>query len=151
MDITYRIANPENETELRRIAEADARVPIDFDPSYAFEEGSISARLDFYQGLGKADFFEVAVLGPELIGLHIIRKTPHPPQLFIGSIISLWVHPEHRRRGIARTLKARGEQWARASGLVFLQTHVHVNNHRMLDVNRGQGYEVAYLQLRKPL
>ncbi len=151
MEISYRRADFTNNSELRIIGEVDARIPLAYDTGHVFAEASISARLDFYQQLAEDDFFDVATAGNDLIGFHIIRKTPYPPELFIGSIISLWVHPDYRGKGIAGNLKARGEYWARAKSLEFLQTQVHVQNQRMIEVNREHGYEVAYLNLRKQL
>ncbi len=151
MDVFYRRVNYENLCELKLIAEADARIPLSYDPRYIFAEASITARLVFYKELTEDDFFEVAETGNAVVGFHVIRRIPYPPNLYVGSVISLWVHPEFRLQGIARNLKVRGEHWARSKGLVFLQTHVHVDNMRMLEVNRTNGYEVAYLNLRKPL
>jgi GNAT superfamily N-acetyltransferase len=151
MEILYRRVNYENLCELKLMAEADARIPLAYDPSYIFAEASISARLDYYKELAEDDFFEVAAMESAVVGFHIIRRTAYPPNLYVGSVISLWVHPEFRRKGIAGNLKVRGEHWARSKSLMFLQTHVHVENKRMLEVNRSNGYEVADLNLRKVL
>jgi GNAT superfamily N-acetyltransferase len=151
MEIHYRRVDHRDFNELRIVAEAEARIPLEFYHRYVFAEASIAARPEFYKQLTEKDFFEIAVLDEAVVAFHILRRTPYPPDLFVGSVISLWVHPDHRGRDIARTLKLRGEAWARTKGLFFLQTHVHVDNQRMLDVNRTSGYEVAYLNLRKPL
>jgi ribosomal protein S18 acetylase RimI-like enzyme len=64
---------------------------------------------------------------------------------------ALWVHPDHRGRGVARALKEHAESWARAMGSAFMDSNVRASNERMIALNRQMGYEVARLNFRKRL
>jgi ribosomal protein S18 acetylase RimI-like enzyme len=64
---------------------------------------------------------------------------------------ALWVHPDHRGRGVATRLKELAETWARAKGATFMDTNVRVTNERMIALNTKMGYEVARMNFRKRL
>ncbi|MGE3610363.1 MAG: GNAT family N-acetyltransferase [Bacteriovoracaceae bacterium] len=66
-------------------------------------------------------------------------------------LISLWVHPDFRGRGLAAELKRKAEKWAKNIGMIFMQTNVHKNNSRMLQLNQSNGYVTEYFHLRKRL
>lgn len=151
MDLTFRAVDKENIKEMRFIAEADSRIPAEYDTAYIFNESSIDARLEFYKQLSDDDFFEIVARGNEVIAFHIVKKTPYPPNIQIGNIVTSWVRPDHRGQGLLAQLKARAEAWAKKSELVFIQTNVHVKNSRMLEINERQGFEAAYICMRKRL
>lgn len=135
------------------VAEADSRIPLEFDPTLLWNPDSIAHRLDWYhKNIGEPDFFEVALENSQkIVGFHIIRRIPFPPNLFAGTIVSLWVDPAVRGRGIARALKMRGEDWARSIGLDNLQTAVHRNNQTMLKINQKSGFLETQILMRKYL
>lgn len=151
MSFIFRPANKEDLSEMRFIADADSRIPLDYDPSYQFSESSIDSRLDYYKQLASDDFFEVVTTNGSLIAFHIVKKIPYPPNFLVGNIISLWVHPDFRSKGLASELKNRAEKWAKKNGMIFMQTNVHKNNSRMLKMNQSNGYETEYFHLRKRL
>lgn len=151
MSFVFRTANKDDLNEMRFIAEVDSRIPLEYDSAYTFAESSIYSRLDYYKQLTSDDFFEVVLSENLVVGFHIVKKIPYPPNFHVGSIISLWVQPEHRGQGLAALMKSNAEKWARASGMIFMQTNVHKNNKRMLDINQSNGYEPTYLNLRKKL
>lgn len=66
-------------------------------------------------------------------------------------IHGLWVHPEYRKKGIAKSLKEMGETWAISKGCKFMDTNVRVSNTNMRSLNESLGYEVARLNYRKSL
>jgi ribosomal protein S18 acetylase RimI-like enzyme len=148
---TYRRPKKENITEMRLMAQADSRIPLEFDSRYEWSEASIQARLEYYNQISDADFFEMVLDGEKMIGFHIVRKTAYPPNHFIGNIVSLWVHSDYRGQGIASELKKRSEAWAKKLKLTFMQTSVHKNNKRMIEINEANGYETAYINMRKRL
>lgn len=80
------------------IAEADSRIPAEYDPAYIFNESSIDARLEFYKQLSDDDFFEIVARGNEVIAFHIVKKTPYPPNIQIGNIVTSWVRPGRRNQ-----------------------------------------------------
>ena len=88
--------------------------------------------------------------GPDLVGALYIevwdidgRDAAH--------IHGLWVHPEARRRGIARELKLRGEVWGRAAGCALMDANVNVTNRPMQALNEDLGYQVTRYNYRKEL
>lgn len=151
MNVAFRPVNMNDAKEVRFIAEADARIPLEYDSSHTFAESSIDARLDYYNQLATDDFFEVAIADKSVVAFHIVKKIPYPPNFHVGSIISLWVHPDYRNKGLAAQLKTRAEQWAKDRGMIFMQTNVHKSNSRMLAMNQSNGYETVYINLRKKL
>jgi GNAT superfamily N-acetyltransferase len=50
------------------------------------------------------------------------------------------VHPNYQGRGIARALKMRVVDWARANGVAWLYTGNDATNTRMLEINARMGY-----------
>lgn len=152
MNLVYRPVNNDDINELRFIAEADSRIPLECDPSYTFNDSSIHTRLEFYKDkISNEDFFEVVADSDSIVAFHIVKKTPYPPNFFIGNIISLWVHPNYRKQGLAAQLKSRAESWSKQDGMIFMQTNVHKDNSRMLKMNEDNGYEATYINLRKRL
>jgi len=151
MSLIFRTVNKENIKEMRFIAETDSRIPVEYDPTYIFTESSIDTRLEFYQQLSDDDFFEVVSDGDEIVAFHIVKKIPYPPTFHVGNIITSWVHPDHRGQGLLSKLKANAVSWAKKSEMIFMQTNVHKNNQRMLDINEKNGFESAYINMRKRL
>jgi GNAT superfamily N-acetyltransferase len=50
------------------------------------------------------------------------------------------VHPDYQGRGIARALKMRVVDWARANGVAWLYTGNDATNTRILEINARMGY-----------
>lgn len=151
MDLVFRKVDKENIREMRFIAEADSRIPLEYDPTYIFNESSIETRLEFYKNLSDDDFFEVVVKANEIVAFHIVKKIPYPPNFHIGNIITSWVHPDYRGQGFLAKLKTNAESWAKKSKLIFMQTNVHKDNVRMLNINEKNGFESAFICMRKRL
>ncbi len=55
-------------------------------------------------------------------------------------VFQLWVHPQHRRRGIARRLKQHLEQVSRARGIGLLYTHTRADYTHVVALNEALGY-----------
>jgi GNAT superfamily N-acetyltransferase len=70
--------------------------------------------------------------------------------IFIGMTV---VHPDARRRGIARLLKVELERRARAAGIVRIETYNDGTNERIRGLNESLGYvyNPPYVSLRGPL
>ncbi len=96
-------------------------------------------------------FFEVAEVEGEVMAFHIVKRVRQPPDEWAGLIVSLWVDPSLRGKGIGHALKTRGETWARTGGLTHLETAVHLANQSMLALNRKAGFELFQYKLKKKL
>ena len=70
--------------------------------------------------------------------------------IFIGMMA---VHPDARRRGVARLLKVELERRARAAGIVRIETFNDGTNERIRGLNESLGYvyNPPYVALRGPL
>ena len=70
--------------------------------------------------------------------------------IFIGMTA---VHPDARRRGVARLLKVELERRARAAGIVRIETFNDGTNERIRGLNESLGYvyNPPYVTLRGPL
>ena len=95
-------------------------------------------------------FSGLALRGKEMVGVHSLRRFEEGP-LVGAQVAGLWVAKHCRRQGVARTLKAMGEAWARAIGAHFLNSNVLVQNSAMLELNRQLGFESYRVNLRKRL
>jgi GNAT superfamily N-acetyltransferase len=152
MEIEYRKIDRENLEELKFVAEEDSKIPLLYDSEFTWNELSISARLEFYKHqITYNDYFEVAIFEDRIVGFHIVKKVPYPPDLFAGVIITLWVSPLARGKGVGTSLKLRAEKWAKDLSLSYLQTGVHPNNPQMLSINEKNGFTVTQYTLRKKL
>lgn len=66
-------------------------------------------------------------------------------------IFLLYVEPNHRRRGIARTLMQQAETWARTRGDRQIGLQVFSSNQPALSLYQQLGYETQSLWMVKPL
>ncbi len=92
----------------------------------------------------------IALHGAEIVGVHVARRFEEWEQVGVH-IAGLWVHPSYRGLGIARVLKANGENWARSVGAMFMNTNVQAENHRMMSINEQSGFTLYRYNLRKRL
>jgi ribosomal protein S18 acetylase RimI-like enzyme len=100
---------------------------------------------------GERKYYCLAVFeGENMIAIHFLNRQELDRQPACH-IHGLFVHPEYRGIGIATRLKAMGEEWARAMGCAFMDSHVRTTNERMLAINEKLGYTIARYNLRKSL
>jgi mycothiol synthase len=90
---------------------------------------------DELQGLPDAYF--VASDGDLLVGCSAV----HPSAEDVLRILITGVLPEYRRRGIARLLKLRVHEWARAHG--YREIHTSTANAAAVDLNTALGYAIV--------
>ncbi len=146
----FRRANFEFEEELRFIAEFDSKIPLQYDLAYTWSEQSISAKVDQYKKqISSEDFFEVATDNEKIVGFHIVKKVPYPPDLSAGAIFTLWTDPIYSGNGIASQLKSRAEKWAKQQNIAYIVTNVHSGNSKMLEINKKFGFELVQYAMRK--
>lgn len=101
MKVKYRRIDFNNPDELNFIAKVDVGIPALFDNDFSTDDEAIEK---MRKALGKftpEDFCEVGInYKNEIVAYHIIKKTPYFNR-FAGSIYTLWVSPEYRKRGVA--------------------------------------------------
>ena len=152
MVVTYRRADLNSNAEMQAIAAIDMTIPAMFDPLFEVNEKTISERLEQLMKCKQTDFFDVAVTADgQIVGYHFMNQFHAPHGVLAASIQTLWVAPEFRRRGIAKTLKSQGEAWAREHKLDHISTFVHAKNTSMSALNQDLEYELVGYKLRKRL
>lgn len=85
--------------------------------------------------LENATFF--ALRGGDLVGFSELRPSAKPDTLLTGLT---GVRAEHRRLGVAQTLKLAAAEYARARGFRFVRTSNHSVNRPMLSINEAMGF-----------
>ncbi|MDT3993459.1 GNAT family N-acetyltransferase [Mammaliicoccus fleurettii] len=66
-------------------------------------------------------------------------------------IYNLLVIENHRKKGIAKTLKREVEKWAQQMGAYSIVSTVHAHNENMIHINESMDYEVEKIIMRKKL
>lgn len=152
MELSYRNVDLNDPVEMGFIAATDMTIPALYDSLFKVNEKTISERLSQLLKCKADDFFEVAVDGSgKIVGYHALTQFKTPHGLMAADIQTLWVDPEFRQRGIAKTLKTRGEAWAKAKGLHHIATFVNAKNERMVSLNNENGFELIGHKMRKLL
>lgn len=153
MLIEYRTLNYADTEEIRRYLTLFYEIPALLDEFYfpkspEFIEASIVTARQLETPTNT--FSGIAIEHGKVIGLHILRRFEEGA-LIGAHIAGLWVDDRRRGVGVARTLKAHGEAWARSIGADFLNTNVHVANARMLEIDERCGFAPYRINLRKRL
>jgi ribosomal protein S18 acetylase RimI-like enzyme len=58
-------------------------------------------------------------------------------------VFNLWVHPSHRRRGLATCLKFEIEAEAKRGEIRMIYTHTEAANRHVIDLNLKLGYQIV--------
>lgn len=152
-DIEFRTLDYANDAEMRAYLRLFWDLPLEHNEyftrrSEAFLDDAIRKARETENPANT--FSGIALHRGEIVGLHILHRYEEWEQ--VGAhIAGLWVHPDYLRLGIARTLKAQGENWARSVGATFINTNVHPGNRRMLEINERAGFSLFRYNLRKRL
>lgn len=154
MTIEFRTLDYANTAEIQRYLELFYEIPAELDDAYYVPKSSDFIASCIATAREQEDptntFCGIALTQDEIVGLHILRR--FQDSAVVGAhIAGLWVAEEHRRAGIARSLKERGEEWARSIGASFVNTNVAVTNVRMIEINQRIGFKPYKVNLRKRL
>ena len=68
-----------------------------------------------------------------------------------GFILQLYVAPDHRRKGLARSLMRVAERWTLQKGVRTIALHVGASNFAGLELYRSMGYETESVLMNKSL
>jgi GNAT superfamily N-acetyltransferase len=137
---------------LRKVAEIHQRAPLAWNPAFNVREEEIAGteREIREAGVAGAQQIFLAWIGPEIIGMHWVGIEEKHGQACLH-LRSLWVHEEFRGRGIARTLKQKGEVWGKSRGAGFVFTEVFYANKYMIEYNLKLGFEARQVEMHKRL
>ncbi len=94
-----------------------------------------------------AEDAEGRFLGYMILGEITPFTSPRP----VGFVYDIWVAPEHRRRGVGRSLLREAERWARAKGYAAIKLEVADANAPAAALYRSAGYRAERVYLAKRL
>lgn len=152
-DIEFRTLDYSNDAEMRTYLRLFWDIPLQHNEY--FTRRSDEFLTDYMETARRTEtpentFSGIALLGIEIVGLHIVRRFEEWEQ--IGAhIVALWVHPDYRGIGIARKFKTDGENWARSVGATFMNSNIHPGNRRMLAIAEQAGFSLFRFNMRKRL
>ena len=149
--ITYRKLNLAKTEEVAQIARIHAEAPRYWQPEYVVTPHSIQKYVEKIKNIeGKSESLHLIAETSDssIVGFHWVNMDQEKERLF-AYVISLWVHDEFQRRGLATSLKQQGEEWAKSKGATFMKTTVHSNNTKMLQFNVRFGYRPGFVEMIK--
>ena len=152
-DIEFRTLDYSNDAEMREYLRLFWDVPLEHNEYFTPRSEEFLA--DYMETARRTEtpestFPGIALHEGKIVGLHIVRRFEEWEQ--IGAHIAvLWVHPDYRGIGIARKLKADGENWARSVGATFMNSNIHPGNRRMLEIAEHAGFSLFRFNMRKRL
>jgi len=151
--VRFRPLNRKSRAEIARVVTDYERSPLEWDPAHVIEDLRIEQSIE---GLLKPDadrrnWIEVVCdESGSVLGHHWLRIEGEGEYRF-ATIVSLYLAPALRGRGLARRLKEHGEAWAREQGATQIKTTVHLKNPRMLALNEAMGFERGMVLMSKRL
>jgi [ribosomal protein S18]-alanine N-acetyltransferase len=81
----------------------------------------------------------VAEAADEVVGF-VILELQLRSRALSAYVVTLDVHPSHRRMGLARRLMGEAGRWASEAGAKLLSLHVYAGNEAAVRFYEGQGY-----------
>jgi GNAT superfamily N-acetyltransferase len=152
-DIHYSTLNPDDKEARKRIARIHQEQPLDWIEGYQVVEEAVESTYN-EMITPHADSTSTVLVahdaGGTLVGFHWISVNTEREEA-TARVHSLWVHKAYRRRGIARRLKALGEDWMREGGAVRVTTEVFYVNKKMIDLNIKLGFTPWQVEMTKDL
>ena len=79
--------------------------------------------------------------GPSHLVFHLLDKSLFPADGAFCEVFQLWVHPAHRKQGLATTLKKHLETVTRERGITMIYTHTLIRNQHVIRLNLKLGYQ----------
>lgn len=128
--------------------------PLVGEPAHLTTEENVARFREFVTMLHKEDKNQILVaeLDGKLIGYTISRKQvdfPLETTYKWAVITDLFIHPEHRRKGIATELLQRNIQYLKSSGVTHVRINVLQNNKVAISLYHKFGFEDHTLTLQK--
>jgi ribosomal protein S18 acetylase RimI-like enzyme len=112
----------------------------------AIDSANDPSRAGFVAAMHDAESIHYTVIG--FIGVSSRRHFSGQPEAYVGELV---VSPSHRRRGVARSLMDKAEQWARCHNLTRISLETGANNEIALAAYRHFGYTAETISLTKDL
>lgn len=140
--LTYKLLNFSNPSELHEAVRIHCECPNEWIEDLKVSADQIEAvKQQLLEGNENSIQFFMLVKDIELkiAGIHWVTVNKKEASS-AGEIVSLWVDPSLRNRGIASNLKNLGEEWLRARGINKVESTVYLANKKMLAINNKRGF-----------
>jgi ribosomal protein S18 acetylase RimI-like enzyme len=119
-------------------------IPLGWDPSFhVAPEHLAKLRADV---LADRDSHAFWLLGEEPVGMLWAALRKGVDGRPVCSLMSFWIHPEHRGRNLAPLLTGPCVRWARERGAAKLQCDAHAGNQRMREILEKNGFRMGMIQ-----
>lgn len=133
---------------------------------YSFEQGIVSTERPFDSTLkaGHINYYDIKALiessdaevivctvNDEIIGSAYVKIKDAQPYLRFGQYAYLgfmFVHPDHRGKGISRRIIDRLKTWAQSRGLNELRLEVYDENHNAIRAYEKFGFKKHIIEMR---
>lgn len=150
-ELKYETLDLNSDKDVAEVAKIHCEAPGEWVASHSYSEESVTRAVENLRGL-KRSCYVVLARNPdnEIVGLHWVQLEVRPEAKF-GNVISLWVHPKYRQKGVATHLKELAESWLRNNGASEARTQVYVDNGKMVALNEKLGYKVVLVGMSKSL
>jgi GNAT superfamily N-acetyltransferase len=79
----------------------------------------------------------------ELVGHSIFSLKIDEDGILYGSCFSRFIHPLHRRKGLASSLLQQAEDWWKLKGAKYIIAQTHVENYKLQKLFRSAGFTLS--------
>lgn len=140
-----------NDEDVLAVAKVHCAAPGEWNSDHSYSEECVARALDdLRNSVHGCHVVLVRSQENELVGMHWVKLEARSDRTF-GNVVSLWVHRDHRRQGVATRLKELVEIWLRSNGASEIRTHVYMENSKMLALNQKLGYKAVLVGMAKDL
>lgn len=152
IELKYENLDFSNSDDVTQVAKIHCDTPREWVANHSYSADAINKVIE---KLRSPDHIHHVVVAREpvsdrITGVHWVQLEISPESR-IGHIHSLWVHPEFRQRGVATHLKEMVEDWLRQNEASEIRTQVHVENAKMISLNKKLGYNMVRIGMSKPI
>lgn len=149
--LNYEQLDPSNDQDVREVARRHCEAPGEWVADHACSEAAVLGTIDTLRDPECCHCVALARCPRNgIVGFHWVQLEIRLDNR-LGNALSLWVHPEWRRQGIATHLKTLAERWLRSKDVSEIRTEVYLNNRNMQALNKKLGYETVLVGMSKRL
>jgi RimJ/RimL family protein N-acetyltransferase len=151
-DIEYLEINLSDPLEIKRVASIHTNTPSEWIEDYKPEPDFIDKIIQKLNDIDRS-LHRVIVAknrSAEIVGIHWLEINNQEDER-VGEILSLWISPSYRRKGIASKMKKMGEQWLVEKEAGKVVTKVFYSNDKMIALNLKLGFKAKEVYMEKDL
>ena len=139
------------EQDVEFVARIHCEAPGEWVADHSFTEESVKQTIERLKNIEKVhQAFLTRNADNKIVGFHWVQLESRP-ETTVGHVLSLWVHPDYRKKGVATRLKTQAESWMRSKGVSEVRTQVYLENQKMMALNNKLGFETVMVGMSKKL